>query len=331
MDTRQRFHAIMNGEKADYLPLVEWATWWDKTIKRWHGEGLPESITDTYEILKYFDMDVYYQSWCRATLDGAPDEKSHGEGIVKNTKDYDEIRGFLFPDDTLCFLDKKEYERRAEEQNNGDAVIWITLEGFFWFPRTLFGIENHLYSFYDEPELMHRINRENAEWMIRTIDEICKIATPDFMTFAEDMSYNNGPMISKDLFDEFMKPYYNMVIPHLKEKGIRVFVDSDGDIHEPAKWFSEAGIEGILPMEAQAGCDMKKLRIENPEQLYIGGFDKMTMARGEDAMRKEFERLIPVAKQGKYIISCDHQTPPGVSLENYKLYLQLFREYGRIY
>lgn len=27
-----------------------------------------------------------------------------------------------------------------ELQNKGDAVIWITLEGFLWFPRTLMGI-----------------------------------------------------------------------------------------------------------------------------------------------------------------------------------------------
>ena len=75
---------------------------------------------------------------------------------------------------------------------------------------------------------------------------------------------------------------------------------------------------------------MVKLREENPDQLYLGGFDKMSMPKGEEAMRKEFERLIPVAKQGGYIISCDHQTPPGVSLENYKIYLKLFREYGQI-
>jgi len=45
-------------------------------------------------------------------------------------------------------------------------------------------------------------------------------------------------------------------------------------------------------------------------------------------MRAEFERLLPIAAQGGLFISCDHQTPPGVSYANYQTYLTLFREYS---
>ena len=61
---------------------------------------------------------------------------------------------------------------------------------------------------------------------------------------------------------------------------------------------------------------------------FIGHFDKMTMSQGERAMRAEFERLVPTAARGGFLISCDHQTPPGVSLADYRLYLALFREYA---
>ena len=61
---------------------------------------------------------------------------------------------------------------------------------------------------------------------------------------------------------------------------------------------------------------------------FIGHFDKMAMNRGEAALRAEFERLMPEAKRGGFLISCDHQTPPGVSLEDYRLYLRLFHEYA---
>jgi hypothetical protein len=52
------------------------------------------------------------------------------------------------------------------------------------------------------------------------------------------------------------------------------------------------------------------------------------MTRGEAALRAEFERLLPVARRGGFIIGCDHQTPPGVSYDQYRLYLRLFREYA---
>ena len=44
---------------------------------------------------------------------------------------------------------------------------------------------------------MHRINSDLADWILLVTEQVCSICTPDFMTFAEDMSYNNGSMLSK--------------------------------------------------------------------------------------------------------------------------------------
>jgi hypothetical protein len=38
-------------------------------------------------------------------------------------------------------------------------------------------------------------------------------------------------------------------------------------------------------------------------------------------------RGISAGETGGFIPSVDHQTPPGVSMENYKIYIKLFREY----
>ncbi len=215
----------------------------------------------------------------------------------------------------------------AEKQKRGQAFVWISLDGFFWHPRQLLGIEPHLYAFYDDPELMHTINRDLVEFNTRVIEEFCKICIPDFMNFAEDMSYNKGPMISKALFDEFIAPYYRQMIPILKERGIDVFIDTDGRIDELVPWFLELGIDGFLPLERQSGIDIADLRKSYPRLKMIGGYDKMVMNKGESEMRVEFERLLPVMKQGGYIPSVDHQTPPQVSLENYMIYITLLREY----
>jgi len=330
MTTRERFLAVVNFQPFDRLPLVEWAVWWDKTIARWHSEGLPETITDRYELYRHFGLEMYFQDWVGTMRPTCPQPASHGAALIRTMSDYEEIRPHLFPEVETqperwkCWMD------RVEQQRLGEAVLWFTLEGFFWFPRVLLGIEPHLYAFYDEPGLMHRINADLAEWHVSIIEKIGSICQPDFMTFAEDLSYNNGPMISKDQFDEFLKPYYARVIPVLKKHGVIPFIDSDGDITTPASWFEEAGIEGILPLERQAGVDITRVRAEHPRMQFIGHFDKMTMNRGEAAMRAEFERLVPMAAKGGFFISCDHQTPPGVSYQEYQLYLSLFREYAAL-
>ena len=147
------------------------------------------------------------------------------------------------------------------------------------------------------------------------------------MTFAEDMSYNKGPMISKNLFDEFIAPYYRRIIPEIKKYDIVPFVDTDGNIHKLTPWFLDVGVEGLLPLEKKAENDIFELRKKYPRVKLTGGFDKMVMSKGEKEMRAEFERILPVMKQGGYIPSVDHQTPPEVSLNNYKIYLSLLKEY----
>ena len=325
MNTRERFHAVMNFKPFDRLPLLEWAGWWGKTIERWHGEGLPVDLTDRYAICAHFGLDVYKQQWFPVCGPGCPRPASHGAGIIVNTEDYERVLPNLYPPRPV---NADVWRKWAEEQSEGKVVLWFTVDGFFWFARKLLGIERHLYAFYDQPELMHRINADLADWILMVIEQVCEICTPDFMTFSEDMSYNNGPMLSKDMFDAFMLPYYNRIIPSLRKHGILPIIDSDGDISVPAHWFAEAVLDGILPLERQAGVDIAALRREHPAMRFIGHFDKMTMSRGEAAMRAEFERLLPTAAKGGFLISCDHQTPPGVSYENYRIYLSLFREYA---
>ncbi len=107
-----------------------------------------------------------------------------------------------------------------------------------------------------------------------------------------------------------------------------VIVDTDGDVTKLVPWLLREGIHGVLPLERQAGVDGMALRRLNKEVRMVGHFDKMVMTKGEAAIRTEFERLLPLMRSGGFIPSVDHQTPPGVSLEQYRVYLRLLEEYA---
>lgn len=327
MNTVQRFSSIMAFEPVDRLPMIEWAHYWGKTVDRWYDDGLPRSLIDVAEIRRYFGLDCYRQMWVAPRDAGVPVPQCHGAGIVHNKDDYLRVKPHLFPRPAF---DAEVLAKWASEQKRGDTVIWFTFEGFFWFPRTLFGIENHMFAFYDHPELMHEMNRDVLSYNLQVLEEICKICTPNFMTFAEDMSYNSGPMLSKSCFDGFLLPYYQKIVPRIKERGILPFVDSDGDITTLIPWLESVGIEGLLPLERMAGVDVAQIRKKHPKFRLIGAFDKTIMRLGEIAMRKEFERLLPTMQQGGFIPSVDHQTPPEVSLENYRIYIRLLKEYTQM-
>lgn len=83
-------------------------------------------------------------------------------------------------------------------------------------------------------------------------------------------------------------------------------------------------------MEKQAGVDVNILCKRYPDTAFIGNFDKMVMNRGEGVLQKEFERLLPCIRNERYIVSVDYYTPLSVSLEDYKRYVKLLREYACI-
>ena len=199
MNHVERFRAVMNFQAVDRLPAWEWAMWWDETIARWHLEGLPGSIrfSQVIEIAGHFGLDPYQQFWFSTTDPTIEATQHHVEGIVSDMGDYLRIRPDLFPCHEAAIRGMVPWAKR---QQLGEAVVWCTLEGFFWFPRTLMGFEKLMYAYADQPDLIHRMNRDLLEFNFRLLDLILPACTPTFMTIAEDMSYNHGPMISKRTF-----------------------------------------------------------------------------------------------------------------------------------
>jgi hypothetical protein len=328
MTPRERFLKTLSFERPDdRLPMVEWAAWWDQTLDRWKQEGLPQEITWD-ESLEQFGLDKLICIHALGRGKTCPQPAAHGAGIVADAQSYAEVRPHLYADATIEEVLAEARALKARHER-GEVIIRLWLDGFFWFPRTLLGIERHLYAFYDQPELMHAMNDELADFNVRLVEALFPVLTPDMVGFAEDMSYNHGPMLSYALFKEFLTPYYQRVVPHIQAWGVKVLIDSDGDITSMIPWLAEAGIEGVYPLEKQAGVDIVGIRRQYPRFLMLGGYDKMVMSQGEAAMRAEFERILPVMRSGGYIPSVDHQTPPGVSLENYRTYIRLFREYAR--
>ena len=345
MNIVERIYRTLRFQEVDRLPLLEWGPWWNETLVRWHGEGLSETMADRSElrprdpavwsnrlwpgggIIDELGLDPFRVLWISPRHGSCPAPSEHGAGLLHDAADYQALKKYLFPEPAF---DQEQLWALAELHRRGEMALWVYLEGFFWFPRTLFGIEPHLLAFYDQPELMHRMNADLADYYRRIIVELCSICVPNLLFFAEDLSYNHGPMLSPEDFHTFLVPYYRQVLPLLERYGILPLMDSDGDVTAVIPLAQAAGIRGIGPLERIAGTDLVRIRRDHPDFLLAGGFDKLVMKNGEEAMRAEFERLLPVMRSGGFVPTADHQTPPEVSLEQYRLYLRLFREYATL-
>ena len=327
MNASERFAAYLKGAPVDRAPVIEWAPWWGVTVERWKNDGLPSECAGYEALQEYFGLDKCIQTHIKPTTEKTPEPPAFGAGIMEDEDGYAAIRPTLFPRYEDVFTDERlAYLKQTHDR--GDTLHFFTVEGFFWYPRTLFGIENHLYSFYDYPELYKTMCADYTDWLLGLFDYVFSRFRFDFMSFEEDMSYNNGPMLSKEMFDEFLAPFYRKVIPVMHAYGVPVFIDSDGDITKAVDWYASVGADGMFPLERKAGVDVSLYIDKQPQMAFLGHFDKMCMKNGKDAMRAEFERILPSMLHGKVIPSVDHQTPPDVPLDYYKDYVSLLEEYA---
>ena len=87
----------------------------------------------------------------------------------------------------------------------------------------------------------------------------------------------------------------------------------------------DAGVDGFLPMDVNAGMDIVAVRRRFPRLKFIGGFNKLRIQEGRAAIDAEFRRILPVIRSGGYIAGNDHQVPPSAPLTLYRYYIDALR------
>jgi uroporphyrinogen-III decarboxylase len=363
MTERERFLATVNFEPTDRPLRWESIGFWDETIKRWHGEGLSADITD--EVSMYFhdgfDLQVpliigshehpgyeplfeeefiaederyiikrdYTGTKVKVFADGASAMPAFLESPVKNRRDWEEIKWRLDPE-SPDRREKWEPFIDLAQQQPWPFIVYAT--GLFGTLRHLFGFENLMYGYFEQPALIHDISTHWVKLWKGILAAVAGQKLPDCVYLWEDMCGRNGPLISPKMFDVFMTPYYLELIDFLRaDLQIPVVgVDTDGDCLKIIPHFVRCGVNLIWPFEVRAGMDVLKVREQWPDQFAIwGGIDKTVLAKGKKEIETEVMRVVPVMlkKQG-YIPSLDHCVPPDVPYENWNYYRDLVREVG---
>ena len=251
------------------------------------------------------------------------------EWPVKDRATWNEYRRRLdpytperWPSDWWGFVDKT---------NSEDTPTLLMLEGFFGILREWMGMENLLYMFYDDPNLVEDMMDHMLYFMMGIAQRVLRDVRVDCIRFWEDMAYKTGPLISPDMFKKYMVPRYKKVTEFLHSHGIDVIhVDCDGNIDELIPLWLECGINFHWPLEVAAGMDAVALRKKYGKELIMSGnIDKRVFLKGKEAIREEVMSKVPfLLETGGYLPSLDHAIPPDVTLEGFRYYTNLLREIG---
>lgn len=240
---------------------------------------------------------------------------------VKNRSDFEKIKeGF---DSNYESRLTKGWIDKVNEYKGKGYLIWLSSKtfGFFGFLRHIMSLEGFLILLYDDPKLIKYILSFLTDYIISLWGYILEKVEIDIAMIWEDMAYRNGPLISPALFKEFLFPYYSKLTGFLKNRKVNnIFVDSDGDIRDLIPLWLECGINGIYPMEVQAGMDIVRVRKEFPDLKIMGGINKMAISKTRKNIDDELEKIPFMLERGGYIPTIDHSVPPTISWDNFKYY-----------
>ena len=340
------------------VPPPRWESlgFWPQTVQRWRKEGLPQGVTpETFFGMhprQYlpgssgFTSLPFYPPFEKEIL--AEDSNTvtyrNGNGIVlRELKENSELsmpQWLEFPVRTRADWESVKTRldistrplpsrEEIEQEIDFSYPVAFTFCGFYGTPRNLFGEENLSYMYYDQPDLIHEIQRHWIEYCKENLRRIASLVRIDYALIWEDMAYKTAPLISPDTFREFMSPYYHELIDHVHSLGINhVMVDSDGNNNVLMELFLDAGVDIMMPFEITADqCPLRMRKLYGDRLVILGGLDKRAVAQGLEAIRSEVLGKVPdLLRQGGYIPCIDHSCPPDVSFDNWRYFTDLVRE-----
>jgi len=195
--------------------------------------------------------------------------------------------------------------------------------GFYWRAREFMGTEALSLAWYEQPGLMHEMMEFYADFIIETSRPVLERIDVEYFTLNEDLAMKSGPLLSPELYRQFIFPHLKRMVEFFRGHGTKHFaIDSDGDPTVLVPLMMDAGVDVLWPLERAANADPVSLRKQFGKPLRLwGGVDKREVARGPEAIRAHLREFIPLVEEGGYIPTVDHTVPPDVSWDNFRYYM----------
>jgi hypothetical protein len=222
-------------------------------------------------------------------------------------------------------VDKLKREHPAER----DYPLGIWVGSMIGKIRDMLTFEGLSYAIYDYPTMVEDMVETACQLVEQALEQILPHFQFDYAAGWEDICYKSGPIVNPRWFQRVITPRYKRIHDKLKVHGIDIWwIDCDGDVRPILKSMMEGGVNCLFPFEVNGCAHPAELLEEYGKDLRImGGFDKIEMGKGREAILRYMDTLVPLVERGGYIPFCDHRCPPNVNPDDYLYYLDLKEEY----
>lgn len=174
--------------------------------------------------------------------------------------DLDDVEHFRAPNpdltDGMNPIDWESLKQASVHPDRENFFFGVGLPHGHTFLRVqdLRGYENFLFDMVDEDERIEKVLDVVTSFHEELIQRFIALH-PDVITIPEDLGMQTGPMISPDLFKQYISPCYDRLIRPIKQAGILVHEHSDGYIMDLTDELIRLGSDVINMQDLVNGID----------------------------------------------------------------------------
>jgi len=188
-----------------------------------------------------------------------------------------------------------------------------------WYMR---GFERMFVDLADSPELAGEIMRRVTDYYIAFFTRALEAAGDrvDLVFTADDIAGQRGLLMSREMWEQHLKPHHSRLNQRLHEFGVKVMYHSDGAVMKAIPGLIDMGVDVLQALQFSAeGMDSVAMKRDFGDRLcFQGGISVQTtlpFGTAEQVREEVRARIRVLARKGGYILGPSHAiqagTPPG--------------------
>jgi len=244
-------------------------------------------------------------------------------------KEHDDLKRYTPPDpnadDVLGHLPE------VVEHFKGKKAVTAICRDAFFNPAFLRGTTNFLMDMIDNPKFVHELIEVCLSYDIPAMQRMIA-AGVDVVVFGDDYADKHSTMMSPAHFKEYIFPNLKRCVDAAHEAGAYVVKHTDGNIMSVIDMIIDSGIDGLNPLEPQAGMDIGLIKEQYGDRIAIvGNIDcgyLLSQAPVEEVRRVTRETIEIAAPGGGYCLSSSNSIHSSVKPENFLAMVETLRECG---
>ncbi len=344
MNSRERVMTVFEHEQPDRVPA-----WCGASVEFWEKAKRELGVDD--ERIRVNFGDDFRRVFASYDLPDIPLSEGttyrtvfgierHGIGYGMPTSHplanatIGDVHDYPWPDPQCVHVENIRSE--AEAYNQQYAILGGDWSPFWHDAIDLLGMENLYYKMNDEPELVDAVFQHLTDFYAasnqRILDEAADVV--DILFIGNDFGSQNGPLLSVEWFNRFLKPHLKRLTDIGHAYGLKVMLHCCGGFAPLIPSMIDIGFDGLHTIQPSCkGMDLKTLKSEFGDRIILNGAidSQRTLIEGSpESVRNDTRETLEIMMPGGgYIAGASHDTIlEETPVENVAAMFDAIREFG---